>query len=198
MPIILIYSTDENSTPYQIMRNAINNGDIIDILELSRKFYDELKECFEEEDEYEDEIICPKELIAQMMFNRFKSCSEESIQMNEILETVGFNSQFAEDFASHIEDDPLDMSLWDWIHHLVVSTLDHLVKKCLPWKFDSYLEVERSYEVEKNTAKNFMKKDISAFLNGNFPKNIKYILAEEIGHQTFENLEFWFHATNLE
>ena len=127
---VLIYSTDVTATPYQIVKNSISSGKIKDILQLKQEFYEELNECLEEEEEFEDETSWPEEIILQLISNRFQSCSEESMKMNEILEKVGFDSQFAEDFANHIEADPLDMSLWDWIHHFVVSTLDHLWMKC--------------------------------------------------------------------
>jgi hypothetical protein len=202
MSIIIIYSTDENSTPYQIMRNAIDNGDIIDILQLSEKFYDELKECLEEEDEYEDEIICPKESIVQLMSNRFQSCSEESMTMKMILEKVGFDSQFAEDFANHIEADPLDMTLWDWIHHFVFSTLDHLWMK----KYSDGPEDESNENINTTNStdsaiqqkKGFKVLNMFQSLQSDdfFPELLLNILAKEVGNQTSDKMEFWFHGTS--
>ncbi len=151
----------------------------------------------EEEEEYAEEPSFPKEIILQLMANRFQSCSEESMKMNEILEKVGFDSQFAEDFANHIEVDPLDMSLWDWIRCFVVSTLDRLWMKCSEWQDGSYVTVGRRYEgygMSKRDKK-FMKKDISEFLEEGDEKNVLKILAEEIGYENFENLEIWFHGT---
>jgi len=120
---------DENTTPYLIIRKSISTGTIKDTLNLTQEFYEDLKTCLEEEEEYEDEPSSPKEVILQLMSNRFESCSEESMEMNEILENVGFNSMFAENYANHIEADPLDMSLWGWINHFVVYSLDMMWMK---------------------------------------------------------------------
>jgi hypothetical protein len=186
------FLTDENASTYQI----ISSGKIIDILQLKHGFYAELQQCLQEE-ELEDEPSWPEEILLQLMSNRFESCSKESMQVNEILEKVGFVSQFAEDFANHIKADPLDMTLWDWIHHFVVSTLDHLAMKRIDWPTDrSYVTIERSYEglmTDKN--KDFTKKD---FLNGDFPKNILKILAAEVGKTALDQMEFWFHGTSPE
>jgi len=118
--------SDSVKTPYQIVRNAITTGDIKDILELTQEFYEELKTVLEDEEEYEDEPSTPKEIIIQLMSDRFESCSN-TMEMNEILKKVGYDSPFAEDYANHIEADPLDMSLWEWIEHFVVLSLDRLV-----------------------------------------------------------------------
>jgi hypothetical protein len=181
------------------VRNSIRSGKIKDILQLKEGFYEELKACLEEEEEYEDEPSSPKEVILQLMSNRFQSCSEESMQMNEILEKVGFDSQFAEDFANHIKDDPLDMSLWDWICHFVVSTLDRLIIKCLDWPTDgTYLSVERCYsslgdKTASERTKEFKRIDNSE-LKGDFQNNLLLKLAEEIEGEE-KSLKFWFHGT---
>ncbi len=151
----------------------------------------------EEEEEFGDEPSSPKEIILQLISNRFQSCNEEGMQVNEILEKVGFKSQFAEDYANHIDADPLDMSLWDWIRFFVVSTLDRLWMKCSEWADGSYVTVGRRYEgygMSKQD-KNFMKKDISEFLEDGSEKDLMKILAEEIGCENIENLELWFHGT---
>ncbi len=194
------YSTDENATPYQIVRNSISSGKIKDILQLKQEFFDELKECFEEEEEYEDEPSSPEEIILQLMSNSFWSCSEESMQMNEILEKVGFDSQFAEDFANHIEADPLDMCLWDWIHHFVVSTLDHLWMKCSDGKtYGSKQTVAGSSSAHSTSQQNkdSAKRDIGKYLNDkNFPNNLLDSIKREDYKQNSDGIEFWFHGTS--
>ncbi len=191
------YSTDENATPYQIVRNSISTGKIKDILQLKQGFYEDLKECLEEEEDYADEPSSPKEVILQLMSNRFQSCSEESMQMKMILEKVGFDSQFAEDFSNHIQADPLDMSLWDWIHHFVVSTLDHLWMKCTEWEDGKPVTVERCYRGygENARKKEFVKKDITENLKEGSAKNLLIILAEKIGCKNLDDIEFWYHGT---
>jgi hypothetical protein len=151
----------------------------------------------EEEEENEHMPSSPEEIILQLMSNRFQSCAEESMQVNEILEKVGFDSKFAEEFSNHIEADPLDMSLWDWIDHFVVSTLDRLWMKCSEWADGSHVTIRRWYDGygAATQDKNFMKKDISEFLEDGSEKNLLEILAKEIGCENFENLEFWFHGT---
>jgi hypothetical protein len=195
--LIEFTANEEEDTPYLIIRKSIENGEIIDILRLKQCFYETLKECFEEE-EKEGETVSAKEVILQMMSNRFQSCSEESMTMKMILETVGFDSQFAEDFSNHIEADPLDMSLWDWIHSFVVSTMDRLWMKCSGWpKDETYITVERRYIGYGLDARNkdFRKKDISDFLEDGFEENLLKILVEEIKERTSEDFEFWYHGT---
>jgi hypothetical protein len=179
------------------VRNSISSGKIKDILQLKQEFYEELKQ-FLQEAELEDEPSSPKEIIIHLMSNRFQYCSGESMQMIEILEKVGFDSQFAEDFANHIEADPLDMSLWDWIDHFVVSTLDHLWMKCAEWEDRKPREITTRYEGKGARQKTFMKKDISEFLEDSSETDILKALAEEVGGKNLENIEFWYHGTSPE
>jgi hypothetical protein len=182
------------------VRNLISSGKIKDILQLKEGFYEELKEGLEEEEEFEDEPSCPEELIIQLMSNRFQSCSEESMKMNEILEKVGFDSQFAEDFANHIEADPLDMSLWDWIHHFVVSTLDHLWMKRSDGKtYESKQAVAASSSTDSTSQQNqnSIKQDIGNYLSDeDFPENVLKTMTENNQRKNLEGIESWFHGTS--
>ncbi len=197
--IIYIYLTDETTTPYEIIKDLISSGKIIDILQLSLEFYEKLKKCLEEEEEFEDEPCSLKEILLQQMYYKFKFCSENHMTNRMVLETVGFDSQFAKDFSIHIEDDPLDMSLWDWIRHFVVSTLDRLLIKCLHWPTDGKpLSVVRHYgslgdESPSERRKEFKRIDNSD-LKGDFPDNLLLKLAEEIEEHE-KSVRFWFHGT---
>ncbi len=184
------------------MRNSIRSGKIKDILQLKEGFYEELKEGLEEEEEFEDEPSSPKEIILQLMSNRFESCSEESMTMFEILENVGFDSQFAEDYANHIEADPLDMSRWDWIHHFVVSSLDHLLMKCLNGKADGTKQTvagNSSGDSLSQQNKDSTSRDIGKYLNDeNFPKNLLDYIKREDYKPNSDIIEFWYHGTSTE
>ncbi len=182
------------------MRNLISSGKIKDILHLKQGFYEEVKECLEEEEEFEDEPSCPEEIILQLMSNRFQSCSEESMRMKEILDKVGFDSQFAEDFANHIEADPLDMTLWDWIHHFVISTLDHLWMTCSDGKTTGSKQTVAGSSNEDSTSqqnKDSTKLDIGKYLSDkDFPENVLKAMTENNQRKNLEGIEFWFHGTS--
>jgi hypothetical protein len=154
----------------------------------------------EEEEEFEGEPSCPEELIIQLMSKRFQYCSEESMAMNDILKKVGFDSQFAEDFANHIEADPLDMSRWDWIHHVVVSSLDHLWMKFLNVPTDGSKQGVTGSSCGDSTSqpKNYIQKhDIGKYLSGkDFPNNLLKIATGEDNNQNSDGVEFWYHGTS--
>ncbi len=194
--IIEFTANEEDENPSEIIRKSIENAEIIDILQLKQSFYETLKGCLEEEEE-EGETVSAKEVILQLMSNRFQSCSQESMKVEDILKEVGFNDEFSEDFSNRIEADPLDLSLWDWIRCFVVSTLDRLWMKGIDWPKDKSVTFGRLYEGygTEMKDKDFTRKDVSEPQEENSKENLLKILGEEIKAESLKSLEFWFHGT---
>jgi hypothetical protein len=130
------------------------------------------------------------------MSNRFQSCSQESMKVEDILKEVGFNDEFSEDFSNRIQADPLDLSLWDWICCFVVSTLDQLWTNDIDWT-QGAVKIGRRYEgyETERRDKDFTRKDVSKPEEENSKENLLKILGEEIKAESLKSLEFWFHGT---
>jgi len=189
-----LYLLADTNHPLQFLWNAMESGDIMKILQLSESFYEVLIQVWKDEDW--EEIPSVNEIVLDLMKNNFQTCREDSMKTAEILNSVGFEKDFSKDFADHIEEDPLDMSLWDWIRHFVNSTLDHLLMKPLHFPTDG-LTVYRNYDGYSGKSDSERKKIFKRInFNNQDPNEIQVKLANEMGVNDEEKIVFFYHATS--
>jgi hypothetical protein len=181
---------------FKSVEKMFQSGKLQSLLGLNNSFFQEIQSQTNEGALGDESSI--QEIVLQLLRKRFENLNQSG-DPKVLLEKIGFEEGIAKSLKEHIDRNPLDLSLWDWIEHFVNETIIAFSQELPGWATNQGHQMTFSTDYEN-------KESVEKTLN---PLHFKYLgskrrqdellkkLAEERGEKV-ESLKFWYHATSCQ
>jgi hypothetical protein len=181
---------------FKSVEKMFQSGKLQSLLGLNNSFFQEIQSQTNEGALGDESSI--QEIVLQLLRKRLENLNQSG-DPKVLLEKIGFEEGIAKSLKEHINRNPLDFSLWDWIEHFVNETIIAFSQELPGWATNQghQMTFSTDYENKESVEKTLNPLHFRGLGSKTKQNELLKILAKERGEDV-ESLKFWYHATSCQ